>query len=61
MRELPELSAQQGFGLTNMRERAQAIGGDWQVTSTPGAGTRIDVRVPVARREPVSAPVQVRA
>jgi signal transduction histidine kinase len=61
MRELPELSAQQGFGLTNMRERAQAIGGDWQVTSTPGAGTRIDVRVPVARREPVAAPVQVRA
>ncbi len=47
MHELPELSAQQGFGLTNMRERAQAIGGEWQVSSTPGAGTRIDVRVPV--------------
>jgi signal transduction histidine kinase len=65
MDELPELSAQQGFGLTNMRERAQAIGGEWQVTSTPGAGTRIDVRVPIVVREAapvrVTVPVSVRA
>jgi signal transduction histidine kinase len=47
MQELPELYAQQGFGLTNMRERAQAIGGEWQISSRPGAGTRIDVRVPL--------------
>ena len=60
MHELPELSAQQGFGLTNMRERAQAIGGEWQVTSTPGAGTRIEVRVPVtAPGAPAVPPVEV--
>jgi len=47
MQELPELYAQQGFGLTNMRERAQAIGGEWHISSRPGAGTRIDVRVPL--------------
>jgi signal transduction histidine kinase len=46
MHELPEIYAQQGFGLTNMRERAQAIGGEWQLYSRPGEGTRITVRVP---------------
>jgi signal transduction histidine kinase len=46
MQELPEKYAQQGFGLTNMRERAQAIGGEWQIASRPGEGTRIVVRVP---------------
>lgn len=45
MQELPDSIAQQGFGLTNMRERAQAIGGEWQVESRPGSGTRIRVRV----------------
>ena len=50
MQELPDIYAQQGFGLTNMRERAQAIGGEWQISSRPGAGTRIDVRVPTALR-----------
>ncbi|MGC3981090.1 MAG: GAF domain-containing sensor histidine kinase [Steroidobacteraceae bacterium] len=44
MAQLPE-SAQHGFGLTNMRERAHAIGGLWQVDSQPGAGTHISVRV----------------
>jgi signal transduction histidine kinase len=50
MQELPEQYAQQGFGLTNMRERAHAIGGEWQISSRPGAGTRIDVRVPIVSR-----------
>ena len=34
------------LGLQSMRERAQAVGGDLEVTSRPGAGTRIEVRVP---------------
>ncbi len=46
MEELPELYAQQGFGLTNMRERAQAIGGAWQIHSKPREGTRISVWIP---------------
>jgi len=45
----PEWCAQQGFGLTNMRERAGAIGGDWQLESHAGQGTRISVRLPKRR------------
>jgi PAS domain S-box-containing protein len=33
-----------GFGLTCMRERVQAIGGQFTLHSAPGAGTRIQVR-----------------
>jgi len=46
MEHLSELYAQQGFGLTNMRERAQAIGGEWKIDSRPSEGTRISVRIP---------------
>jgi len=42
----PEDCAQHGFGLTNMRERAEAIGGIWAIQTTRGAGTRVCVRLP---------------
>ena len=42
----PELSAQEGFGLTSMSERARAIGGEWRIDSGLGAGTRVSVRLP---------------
>jgi signal transduction histidine kinase len=45
MEESPELSARQGFGLASMRQRASAIGGDWQIASEPGRGTRVSVRM----------------
>ena len=45
MEQSPELSARQGFGLSSMRQRAGAIGGDWQIDSTPGHGTRVSVRM----------------
>jgi signal transduction histidine kinase len=32
-----------GFGLTSMRERAQAFGGAFEVRSRPGGGTQVDV------------------
>jgi signal transduction histidine kinase len=32
-----------GFGLTSMRERARAIGAEFAVTSSPGAGTIVRV------------------
>jgi signal transduction histidine kinase len=38
------------YGLTGMRERAAAIGGTLEVTSEPGAGTTVRMRV-TARRE----------
>jgi signal transduction histidine kinase len=37
-----------GSGLTGMRDRLAAVGGELRVESTPGAGTRIEGRVPLA-------------
>ena len=34
------------FGLATMRERAEAIGGTFAVTATPGHGTRVEVGLP---------------
>jgi signal transduction histidine kinase len=45
MEQSPELSARQGFGLASMRQRAGAIGGEWQIESEPGHGTRVSVRL----------------
>jgi signal transduction histidine kinase len=35
------------FGLSTMRERAEAIGGSLTIDSAPGRGTRVIVRIPV--------------
>lgn len=35
-------------GLRNMRERAEMLGGTFQITSQPGKGTRLEWRVPLA-------------
>ena len=35
----------QSFGLTSMRERAESLGGRFEISSTPGAGTTIEVVV----------------
>ena len=40
-----------GFGLTSMRDRAELLGGIFEVTSEPGHGTRVVVRIPL-RGEP---------
>ena len=45
LQQAPELSAQEGFGLTSMRERAIAIGGEWRIESRRGVGTRVSVRL----------------
>lgn len=39
------------FGLQTMRERAQAVGGRFEVESSPGAGTLIAVALPVYRSQ----------
>lgn len=38
-----------GHGLQNMRERARALGADLRVTSAPGQGTEIEVKVAVKK------------
>ncbi|MBS0580112.1 MAG: sensor histidine kinase [Proteobacteria bacterium] len=45
MQQPTELYARDGFGLTSMRQRAGAIGGEWHIDSQPGKGTRISVRM----------------
>src|SRR6059058_713460 len=45
MEQGPAVYAREGFGLSSMRQRAGAIGGEWRIESTPGAGTRVSVRM----------------
>src|SRR5207248_3160184 len=42
-------TADGGFGLTGMRERARLAGGTLEIESAPGWGTRLVVQVPLAR------------
>jgi signal transduction histidine kinase len=39
----PAMTGGPGFGLTSMRERAQALGAQFRVSSSPGGGTEIEV------------------
>ena len=34
-------------GITNMRQRMEAIGGEFRITSQPGQGTRIELVLPL--------------
>jgi len=38
------------FGLSTMRERAEAIGAEFNLDSEPGAGTRVTVRLALRER-----------
>jgi signal transduction histidine kinase len=38
------------FGLIAMRERVEALGGRFQVTTAPGRGTVVEARVPLRDR-----------
>jgi PAS domain S-box-containing protein len=45
-------SGRAGVGLSAMRERVEALGGDIEVKSVPGEGTKVTVRVPLAGGTP---------
>jgi ligand-binding sensor domain-containing protein/signal transduction histidine kinase len=45
-----------GFGIPGMKERSQKIGGNLQIVSAPGKGTRVRVSVPL---NPTSHPNQI--
>jgi PAS domain S-box-containing protein len=39
-------------GLTIMRERAEAFGGNLEVSSVPGKGTKVEVKIPIEPNDP---------
>ncbi len=43
-----EIGVGDHYGLTIMRERTQAINGDWAIDSYPGKGTQITLRLPLS-------------
>ncbi|MCE5313452.1 MAG: sensor histidine kinase [Armatimonadota bacterium] len=43
---LNDPASRQGFGLRTMKDRASGVGGDVQIESEPGKGTRVSVYVP---------------
>jgi signal transduction histidine kinase len=53
--ELDELSiapgSARGLGLIGMQERVELFGGELEVTSTPGYGTQVYIRLPLANEE----------
>ena len=55
----PELAGG-GFGLAGMRARAVEVGGDLEVSSSLGNGTRVVLRVPAPADEPAPAQGQLR-
>jgi signal transduction histidine kinase len=40
-------AGRESFGLVNMRERVEALGGSFRLVSAPGAGTAVEARVPL--------------
>lgn len=48
-REAPGRSHSPRFGLSTMRERAEAVGGSLAIESAPGTGTRVIARIPQQR------------
>jgi signal transduction histidine kinase len=55
------LEKSDGFGLTNMRQRASEIGGRFEIQTAPGRGTTVIVIVPVAStiRNPIDPAAQL--
>ena len=49
--DLATLAGSTRLGVVGMRERAAAVGGTLTVNSTPGTGTTVTARVPLAREE----------
>jgi signal transduction histidine kinase len=50
----PQLTREtQGLGLISMQERVRVLNGTISITSKPGSGTEINVRVPVSAGNPV--------
>lgn len=44
-----------GLGLASARDRIRLVGGEWDLWSAPGLGTRVTITVPVAAQAPSAA------
>jgi signal transduction histidine kinase len=42
-----EISDPKSFGIVGMRERVHRIGGEFNIFSSPGRGTRLEISVPL--------------
>ena len=38
---------ERGMGILGMRERVNSLGGEWDIHSSPGKGTQIEIAIPV--------------
>ncbi len=56
--DVQRLASVSGLGLAGMREQAELLGGDFEISSSPGAGTDVRVRWPLprGRKPPFSRP-----
>jgi signal transduction histidine kinase len=45
-----------GIGITGMRDRIEAVGGQFEIVSTPGQGTSVRGTIPDGEREPLGRP-----
>jgi len=43
----PQINDRKSFGLVGMRERVHRIGGEFNIFSLPGRGTRLDISIPL--------------
>lgn len=43
-----------GFGLFSMRERIELLSGEFQISSNPGKGTRLNIMIPLMQEEGVT-------
>lgn len=52
------LSPPRGWGLAGMQERTESLGGEFLIQSTPGEGTTVEARIPVAFSPPDDRPAR---
>jgi signal transduction histidine kinase len=53
----PAIVRKKSFGLEGMRERCHILGGRLDITSAPGQGSTIRVRIPLPRARTPGLPV----
>ena len=51
--QAPEARDRRGLGILGMKERALLIGGNMEICSQPGIGTKIDIRIPLKQTEDI--------